>query len=579
MSPSSPVAGLTIGPRADEAGGRRSGSDAAWTFVGPLDSSAPARVDGAGLITPHGTGWSIDWWIGADDRWYFPSREATVRQARLGPGPVLRTSVRIPSGDAHQRVHAAVVAGREVVVIEVENDSPVPVALALAIRPYTVDGSESDGPPQTIRLASSVVTVDGRPALRLPRAPNESGASATADLADVVTAGDQPTWEQQATNAVVLYPLPHRTTLRFVVPAPAPIGESSAPVPDPGSVPDHEAVARGWRSVLDNAARFELPDNGLGELLEAARARLLLDRAPTRIDAVARMAPGAGAVLQALAFTGHRSEVRPLVDAVAEGFPRRLDHGAADAAAVVAALGPAHHLLAAGAAVPPSPELLEAAAQITHLVEKAERKRGRSWGRGPVTEPMAVARAGLAALATAAGDLDAARHLVRGPTGSDPRDLEPDLSLASVTEAAERASDARSWGADSASAAARFINAVRHLLIDEGVVRSVVDRGEGRSAELHLLPTFPSAWRGGNLEVHRAPTAYGELSFGIRWHGFRPALLWQLDPVDTVDGAPVVLRCPGLDPSWSTVELRGEALLAGSADDPLPIPGPGDGFR
>ena len=41
----------------------------------------------------------------------------------------------------------------------------------------------------------------------------------------------------------------------------------------------------------------------------------------------------------------------------------------------------------------------------------------------------------------------------------------------------------------------------------------------------------------------------------LRWHGPRPAVLWE------IDGPGVVLRCSGLDPSWSAATARGEALL------------------
>jgi hypothetical protein len=45
----------------------------------------------------------------------------------------------------------------------------------------------------------------------------------------------------------------------------------------------------------------------------------------------------------------------------------------------------------------------------------------------------------------------------------------------------------------------------------------------------------------------------------LRWHGARPALLWELD------GPPVELRCSGLDSSWVGNGARGEALLAAAA--------------
>jgi hypothetical protein len=80
-------------------------------------------------------------------------------------------------------------------------------------------------------------------------------------------------------------------------------------------------------------------------------------------------------------------------------------------------------------------------------------------------------------------------------------------------------------------------------------------------------------WLGQGLEVHDAPTRHGRVSFAVRWHGDRPALLWHLEPHPSVDGAR--LTAPGLDPTWSTTELRGEALLGAVA---LPEKGPRKGL-
>jgi hypothetical protein len=85
----------------------------------------------------------------------------------------------------------------------------------------------------------------------------------------------------------------------------------------------------------------------------------------------------------------------------------------------------------------------------------------------------------------------------------------------------------------------------------------VVETADG----LDLCRRFPSDWYGAGLEVHDAPTAHGAVSFAIRWHGDRPALLWE------ASGA-LTLRAPGLDPSWSSTEARGDALLG-----PIAVPG------
>lgn len=69
-----------------------------------------------------------------------------------------------------------------------------------------------------------------------------------------------------------------------------------------------------------------------------------------------------------------------------------------------------------------------------------------------------------------------------------------------------------------------------------------------------LLPMgFRDAWLGQNLSVSQLPVGVGsEVSFAIRWHGARPALLWE-----TV-GEHCALRGPG---GWSTTDPSGEALL------------------
>ena len=118
------------------------------------------------------------------------------------------------------------------------------------------------------------------------------------------------------------------------------------------------------------------------------------------------------------------------------------------------------------------------------------------------------------------------------------------------------------------------------------LVREAPPVGEG-AASLDLLSWVPSDWYGQGIEVHGAPTAVGTMSYAVRWHGERPALLWELEVHDAA--LPVRLRAPGLDPSWSTDRARGEALLAapavGRADAGIesiepsaPPPDPGGSF-
>ncbi len=75
---------------------------------------------------------------------------------------------------------------------------------------------------------------------------------------------------------------------------------------------------------------------------------------------------------------------------------------------------------------------------------------------------------------------------------------------------------------------------------------------------IEMLPSVPESWFGQSIDVRGMVTGLGTLSFSVRWHGDRPAVLWER--VGGPDDA--VLCCPGLDPSWSSTERSGEALLA-----------------
>jgi hypothetical protein len=81
---------------------------------------------------------------------------------------------------------------------------------------------------------------------------------------------------------------------------------------------------------------------------------------------------------------------------------------------------------------------------------------------------------------------------------------------------------------------------------------AVSDRtGEG----VDLLPhPMPQSWLGRDLDVRGVHTpGGGAVSYAVRWHGQRPALLWESQGLH--------LRCSGLDPRWSSDRGRGEVLL------------------
>src|SRR5262245_5213223 len=234
--------------------------------VGILGGGAPAHVDADGTLRPAGAGWTLEWWVGADDRWRLPANEVAVRQHRVDDAPVVETAMRVPSGDAVQRVYGAAGDGAPI-VIEVENASPAPFVLAFVARgtgQVVVDGASA-------RIDRPFVPTTAR-------APFRCAKSVTGPVQIPVTTGHAETGPFPGAKdrgarleVALLHPVAHRTTLRAVLTA----GEQ-ARVVDPRTVPDADDVARGWARILDRALRVELPSDTLNARVRAARADVLL---------------------------------------------------------------------------------------------------------------------------------------------------------------------------------------------------------------------------------------------------------------------------------------------------------------
>ncbi len=182
-----------------------------------------ANVTPWGAVEPWGDGVSLDWHIAADDRWHSPQREAAVRQRRVEGTAVVETRVRIPDGDAVQRVYSVPDRGG-LTIIEVENESPLPIAVA-----FTHGALQS---------------------LRPPSAPIEG-----------ITLPE----------GSVAFPVGHRSTLTVAV---AHDGSGAGPLQ--GGLPTAAGVARGWLTTVDRASRLVLPDAALGERFVAERCELAL---------------------------------------------------------------------------------------------------------------------------------------------------------------------------------------------------------------------------------------------------------------------------------------------------------------
>lgn len=382
-----------------------------------------------GAVTPWGQEHPVplDWYIAADDRWHVPAREPTARQERIEGTPVVETRIRIPDGDAVQRVWAVSDMGG-IVVLEFENQSPMPFAVALT------------GPQAVTERPSADVPIQG---IELPD------------------------------DAIVL-PVGHRATVRIALES----ADVTFPPAALAKIPPALAVVRGWTRVVEQASRLVLPDERLVHAVVAARCDLLLEGP---VDSV-------------------NDPVGFLLD-VAE-------------------------LVRCGDT---------ADAWLMEIVEPAERVAKSAARRSVAPDVVGSAVQSLAAARTvaqvahddrAAGDID--RMIERIVSRSSDSDASGGV-IASFADVRR------------ATSVGRFVRSVE---------RRVVDGGR------FLSGGMPTSWLGNNFEVHGLPTSPSTtVSFAVRWHGERPAVLWEQQG-DT----PVELSAPDIDPNWLTRERSGESL-------------------
>jgi hypothetical protein len=582
-----------------------------WTTVGTIAMGALAVVDPTGFVMPTSGQWGIDWIVHAGDRWYLPPREASVRQRAVDDAPVVETAIRIPDGDAIHRVFG--IAGErdfgDVVVIEIENSSPVPIAVALALRP--VDGTNV-GVIDALEFDGNVVRINEQPALVLPRMPSRfaAGSAELDDSAAVVMAERadaavprRTTCVQGLANGAVVFPLAHRSTIRFYF---APRAPRRSTPRAPERVPDAAAVARGWHAHLDRAMTIGVPEDSLVRGYRSATRRLLLAVDGADLAAAAPQTAfnvsDEATIAAALARIGLGAHVAPLLvgrmdDQRIESWARRGDasmaRNLAALGAIVAHWRATHDTVVAHAVLVPAVRMAQWCGRRIERGADATAARALS----PIVQALAdMARADGQPDTGAEIDEFAAVidwHGARGEPAVDAREASVSangadvitsrrgLDLRSTIERAaseihcghatgftrllavtEHLSATGSWpsfvhprlGSGSAGlgddplVCARFVEALRNVAVIEDVAGS----------NLRLLPLLPDAWRGQSIDVAHVPTFAGVLGYSVRWHGQNAALLWELDsPFE----AEVRLSAPGLSREWSSLARSGEALI------------------
>jgi hypothetical protein len=195
------------------------------TTTGVVGSRWRATVTPWGAVQPWGSSATTDWFIAADDRWHRPAEETSTRQRLLAGTPVVETRVRIPSGDAVHRVYSTADAGG-LTIIEVTNDSPLPIAVAFTNEQLLSHRAPTTVPPQGIDLPADTV----------------------------------------------IYPVGHRSTVTVAI-----CHSNGGGGGLPEDLPSAEQVSRGWLAQTQRASRLQIPDAAMVDSVTAARCELLLN--------------------------------------------------------------------------------------------------------------------------------------------------------------------------------------------------------------------------------------------------------------------------------------------------------------
>ena len=378
----------------------------------------------------------LRWFIAADDRWYRPSRETTVRQREVSGVPVIETRIKVPGGDAVQRVYGVANFGGAIVV-EIYNDSSLPFAVAF-----------------------------DRGDISTMREPSPTGVQGI----------DLPAGS-------VVFPVGHHATMRAAVLVGAGVDAANRRLTaqEIESLPSFEQVERGWLGALQISSRVDVPNLSWSSVLTSQRCKVLLSNS---------------------ADLAESSDISLVVDLLLDRAER-------------VRLGDK-----------PAQWVDEVAVATERILKQCAKTQSVQWfeERALLGAGMVLNRAG------------------------ESRGLQDFVSVWSRLAEAGRISDL-------ALASPEIAGTVRQIAWIESQL--VAQRRDG---VIEICPCgIDKSWLGVNFECHKLLASPEHLiSYAVRWHGEKPALLWEIDgPVGTKVAASAI------DRTFSSTEMRGETLLSG----------------
>lgn len=507
--------------------------------VGMSGAEPAATVDGRGAVTPSApdgdAGTQLEWWVGDVESWHRPTRTVT-RQRLVRRAPVVESKVKIAGGDVVVQTGVAGPAGGGPpgILSELENQTPSPVVVAVVVGPHR--GATWDG--AVLRAGDLNVVLERPPAQMLHGEDRSLLGGLLGSPGDDEVEAPTPGTRLGAGWTALIVPVAHTRRFRWVLQRGGDAGLDRFPT--------LEKVVDGWAVHRDHRSfhRRDATDND-DERFDVALTQLELHPwSPDWSDA--RLGSHVGAALR----VGAPLDVDAVLAELARRLPpsprraRRLLRGGDDALASI--LDVVDAVLSIWRAGVPA-ELLEpvAVGVAGALAAIGDAPVGPRWDLA--VRSRAVGAQLLAALGhqLAAEEFAGAVHPDRSP---EPLDDAPTVvdALGAVIDADGR------W--DPVASSRTLISAV------DGHLTS--------GSTIEVFGAWDHLALGASMEIEGVPTAWGRAGVALRWHGDRPALLWELEPwEDGRDAGEPVWTAPVLDPAWRGTGSRGEALLAAYAAD------------
>jgi hypothetical protein len=482
---------------------------------------------------------SLEWWVGGDDRWYEPAVEITTRQELIRDLPIVSVSMRVPSGDAVVSAFTTVQGPRELVVSELTNRSKVPFVAALIVSgPGALD----------VTLDGSVIRVGGLPLVHVPTPPQRSFAAASVEeLRAAVVAGDAvPSFNAQSgeSASAFLFAVTHTLSVKVaaIVGASSPLAFAAAPVLS--ALPAIHDLANGWDTHLGRGVNLRaVPAIHGSPTFRTALSSVLLFAEPAAGDASTPIVV-CGALATALDVGGFHVEAGALIEDAPQmqGRKGELSDRASESMVGDAAISTAVMVdaLARHASVTHDAVFAQTMAPVVAGGLEYLTKRVRA--NADLAPWMACSQA-VPMMLRVARDERAARQAEK--MFRDAPLVMPALPVPPLPAQSRGGNFVPEDPLRLANLLGAHIN--RFVAFD--------------STAVSILPGFDEPMLGQPIDVRNLPTPFGRLSYAVRWHGERPAVLWECVAIhDDQDPSALKLVAPVFG-HWSGSGERGETLL------------------